>query len=157
MHAERLKQRLHETDSDPAVLSLHIVAHSMGCIVTRQALLDNLPLKLGKVVMLCPPNRGSHVATRFSPLLGRLCRTMVEIADLPDSWVNRLPLTLPTQVPVGIIVASGDLVVAAESTDLPGVIDRQVIPGMHSGILFKQATAEATIHFLRSGRFAPTA
>ena len=103
--------------------------------------------------MLCPPNRGSHVATRVSPVLGKICKTLVEIADLPDSWVNRLPMTLPMQVPVGIIIAGGDLVVALESTSLPGVEHCHTISGMHSSILLKKATADAAIHFLRSGTF----
>lgn len=152
-HARGLGQKLLELEQDPSIGSIHVVAHSMGSIVVRQAILNHQPRKLGRVVMLCPPNGGSHVATRLAPVLGPICQTLVEITDLPDSWVNRLPTTLPSMTPVGVIVASDDLVVAPESTHLPGVEQRLVIPGMHSGVLLKAATAEATIRFLRTASF----
>ncbi len=152
-HAERLRRTLIDLDDNPDISSLHVVAHSMGCIVARQALLQGRPKKFGRVVMICPPNSGSHAATRIATVLGRLCKTVVEIADLPESWVNRLPKTLPLEVPVGIIAASGDWVVSLASTNLPGAAHCLVISGMHSSILIKKATAEATIQFLRKGTF----
>jgi pimeloyl-ACP methyl ester carboxylesterase len=152
-HARGLERKLLELELDPSIATIHVVAHSMGSIVARQAILNHHPSKLGRVVMLCPPNGGSHVATRLAPVLGLICKTLVEITDLPDSWVNRLPTTLPSRTPVGVIVAGGDLVVAPESTHLPGVEQRLVIPGMHSGVLLKVATAEATIRFLRTASF----
>jgi len=152
-HAEGLQRKLVELEQDPSISTIHVVAHSLGCIVTRQAILNQQPSKLGRVVMLCPPNGGSHMATRLAPVLGSICKTLVEITDLPDSWVNRLPTTLPSIARVGVIVASGDLVVAPESTQLPGADERLVIPGMHSAVLLKAATAEAAIRFLRTATF----
>ena len=93
------------------------------------------------------------MARRFAPIFGWLSPTLKELSDHPDSWVNKLPTTLPTQVPVGIVVAKGDLVVASESTQLPGVEHVQRIAGMHAGILAKSETFQATVHFLREGTF----
>ncbi len=152
-HAERFREFLESFSGRADVGRLHIVAHSMGCIVTRQALLEHRPSKLGRVLFLCPPNRGSHVASRLAPALGWLSPTLKELCDHPESWVNRLPTTLADHVPVGIIVASGDLVVARESTAFPGVDQVQVIRGMHAGILPKAETARAAANFLRHGRF----
>ncbi len=152
-HAKGLQRKLVELEEEPSISTIHVVAHSLGCIVTRQAILNQQPSKLGRVVMLCPPNGGSHMATRLAPVLGPICKALVEITDLPDSWVNRLPTTLPSITSVGVIVASGDLVVAPESTQLPGADERLVIPGMHSAVLLKSATADAAIRFLRTATF----
>ena len=158
VHAEQFAGVLEELSAKSDVERLFVVAHSMGCIVTRQALLETRPSKLARVLFLCPPNRGSHVASRFAPFFGWLSGTLSELCDHPDSWVNRLPPTLPNHVPVGIVIAKGDLVVARDSTELPGVEHVHVIRGMHAGILAKEETAQAAIHFLREGHFplAPT-
>jgi pimeloyl-ACP methyl ester carboxylesterase len=152
-HAHSFAGLLDELAAREEVQRLFVVAHSMGCIVTRQALLEKRPSKLSRVLLLCPPNRGSHAATRFAPWFGWFSRTLTEMCDHPGSWVNRLPQTLSEHVPVGIIVANGDWVVARECTHLTGVDHVHVIGGMHAGILAKPDTARAAIHFLREGRF----
>ena len=152
-HAEEFLKLLQSLSADPEVEHLYVVAHSLGCIVTRQALLETRPSKLTRVLFLCPPNRGSHMASRVAPFFGWLSQTLKELCDHPDSWVNRLPPTLPSHVPVGMVIAKGDLVVARECTSLPGVEHVQIISGMHAGILAKAETAQAASHFLREGQF----
>ena len=71
---------------------IHVVAHSMGGIITRLALAEFQPRRLGRLVMVAPPNRGSHVATWLAPWLGRICPPLVQLADSQDSLVCRLPL-----------------------------------------------------------------
>ena len=48
-------------DSLEAESNINIVAHSMGSIVTRSAL-QRINNKVNRVVLLAPPNSGSHVA-----------------------------------------------------------------------------------------------
>lgn len=152
-HAERLLETIQQVAGDSATSKIHIVAHSLGSIITRQALTAGYPSKVGRVVMIGPPNHGSHAATRAARIFGGLSKTLCQIADGADSWVNQMDGSLARRVQVGVIVAGGDLVVARPSTGLAGVQDTTEIPGMHSGILFKSETAQATLQFLRQGKF----
>ncbi|MEZ6136820.1 MAG: hypothetical protein R3C53_18140 [Pirellulaceae bacterium] len=152
-HGQRFRAALENYQHREGLQALHIVAHSLGNIVTRQALLYDQPHRLGRIVMIGPPNQGSHVATRLSPWFGRVCRTLQEISDLPSSFVNQMPDSLGQRAEIGLLIASGDWVVARENTTLPGIQQQLEIPGMHTGILFKSATARATVNFLVHGRF----
>ena len=56
IHADRFIEALKKLDEDPNIGEFHIVAHSMGGIVTRQALLKFRPQKLKRFLMLSTPN-----------------------------------------------------------------------------------------------------
>lgn len=130
---------------------IHIVAHSMGSIVTRCALEEFLPKSLGRVVMIGPPNGGSHMAT-FLERIYWFSRPLMELKDEPDSFVNRLP-PAPAGVEVGVIAAAKDNVIHLDRTHLPGERDHHVINSWHTGVLWKPETADYVARFLRTGRF----
>lgn len=123
----------------------------MGCIITRCVLQNHRFEKLGRVVMLCPPNRGSHMARRVSDLLRRSLRTLDEITDRDDSFVNQLPTSPGVQV--GIIAASSDLVVENKATRLDDVTDYALVSGLHNSVLFKRSVVDLCDNFLRAGQF----
>ncbi len=150
-HASQFADCLHEVDALQNEVPFHVIAHSMGSIVTRCVLQQHKFHNLGRVVFLCPPNRGSHMARRASTLLGKRLRTLEEISDAADSFVNRLPLE--TQAQVGIVVASGDRVIYEAATRLEDAIDYLLVPGMHNSVLFKPRVADACARFLRTGKF----
>lgn len=152
-HADCFRQTLESLDQQPDVPRIHIVAHSMGGLVTRQALLDYRPQKLGRIVLICPPNRGSHAASFYAPRLGWLSKTLTQLSDAPDGFANQLPATLAQACDLGIIVAETDFVVRRESTHLPFAKQQVVISGFHSSVLFHARTAALAARFIAQGSF----
>ncbi len=153
-HAVDFANYLIKLENSAEEARFHIVAHSLGSIITRCALQIHSFGKLGRVIMLCPPNRGSHMARRASAVLRRNMRTLDEITDRTDSFVNQLPTS--TGVQVGIVAASGDLVVDPKATGLDDATDFVIVPGMHNSVLFKQSVVDLCANFLREGRFHPS-
>ncbi len=151
-HAASLNRLLTKLDDDPAIDKIHLVAHSMGGIVARTALVEKVPAKMGRFVMLAPPNRGSRVAKFFTPWIGRLCRPLTELSCEDGSFVCTLPQ--PAGVQIGVITAKLDLLVAPELTFVDGECDRTQIASWHSGILFRRDTAEQVRRFLDEGKFS---
>ena len=152
-HAERFCGLLRDLDEDNCTRQLFVVAHSMGNILTRAALQVESFAKLRRIVMLCPPNRGSHIASLYAPFFGWLSQPLRDISDRPHSFVNRLPLELNGDYEVGIIRASTDFVVRDTSTVLPAAKAYMRMPGLHSSILFREETAREVDRFLQSGQF----
>lgn len=149
-HGRQLADELRRLDEE-ASGRIHLVTHSMGGIIARIALAEFTPPRLGRFVMITPPNRGSHVATWLAPYLGRICPPLVQLADHHESFVCSLP---PPQVPeLGIIAAHWDFLVYETNVRLGCESDFIVLPGLHSSLLWSPATAQHVRHFLESGHF----
>src|SRR5690606_39964184 len=131
---ERFARSLHQIAEQHPGRKRHGVAHSMGSIRTRCALIAGVPESLARVVMIGPPNRGSHVATRLAPALGWIAPTLRELCDHEQSFVNTLPRRL--DVEVGIITAQYDRMVSPESTLLGENFAHLVLPNHHTPILW---------------------
>lgn len=149
---ERIGQRTlqihHQMNEDS---NLYLVGHSMGAIISRaMACQLDLP-KLKRVVMITPPNAGSHVATYLGPKLRWLSPAVWDLADHPDSFVNRLPI--PRDVELGVIAAERDPVIHEESTHIEGEVDHIVLPGRHGELIFKRDVYDQVSHFLKHGGF----
>jgi pimeloyl-ACP methyl ester carboxylesterase len=155
VHAERFARELAARDADPRVGTLHVVTHSMGGIVARAAIDRYRPRKLGRIVMLAPPNRGSFVATATADTFGRFLKPVAELSTAPDSLVNSLPT--PEGVEIGVIAAAHDALVSEASTH-PAVPHAHVtLPTWHTGLLFHRDAAELIAQFLATGNFPVTA
>ncbi len=150
VHAEKLAAAARALDEDAAVARLHFVGHSMGAIVVRRALTMMRPRKLGRVVLLAPPNRGARLADLALRLFGPRSIAATELCSRPDSYVNRL--APPTDLDCGIIAASWDHAVSLGSTYLPDQRDHLVLRSLHTLPLHRHAPAQVG-HFLRTGRF----
>ncbi|MEM8680155.1 MAG: alpha/beta fold hydrolase [Planctomycetota bacterium] len=150
--AKSFAARLQSLQTSPT--RIHIVAHSMGSIIARRALQlqHGAPLGFGRFVMLAPPNAGSPVAHRLADKLGWLCPPLRELSDFPESYVNQLDPSAPVET--GIIAAGLDRVVRLHSTYLSGAKDHIVLPSHHTALLWREDTADQTLHFLRHGQFA---
>lgn len=153
VHAERFARELERLDAAPQIGRIHLIGHSMGCIIGRAALDRYRPRKFGRFVMLAPPNHGSFVATAAAGTFGRLLRPVAELSTASDSLVNRLPT--PRDIDIGVIAADYDALVTDESTHLDVPHAHVSLPTWHTGLLFRRETADLAASFLATGRFAP--
>jgi len=124
---------------------VHVVGHSMGCIVARQALAQWTPTEFRRMVMLTPPSRGTPTADRVSPYLGWCVPPVRELQTGPTSLVNLLPL--PTY-PFAVVRAARDFIIPATHVDLPAAAASLTVPTFHSTVLFHPPTARWVIDFL---------
>jgi len=149
-HAARLAAKAREIDEDAGVERLHFVGHSMGAIVVRRAVAMARLRKLGRVVLLAPPNRGARLADLALRLFGRRIAAATELSSHSDSYVNRLASA--ADLDCGIIAAAWDHIVPLAWTHLPGQRDHIVLRSLHAVPLHRKTPAQVG-HFLREGRF----
>ncbi|MDH5235750.1 MAG: alpha/beta hydrolase, partial [Gemmatimonadota bacterium] len=87
--------------------AVHFVGHSLGNILVRWVLTrDTLPPRVGRVVMLAPPNQGSRAADRYAGLTGWLLKPIDGLRTDSLAAVRTLP---PVEgVEIGVISARDD-------------------------------------------------
>lgn len=147
-HAAELGRLLDRLEQNATVDRVHLVGHSMGSIVCRAALVarPESAAKIGRFVMLAPPNRGSFVARWAGPIFGRFMPPVNELSDEPTSYVNRM--AWPTGVETAVFTARYDRLVAPESTRMPEVRVTREFPGSHSLLVMRRDVADAVAEFL---------
>jgi len=137
----------------PQHTKVHFVGHSLGNIVVRWVLTrDTVPERVGRIVMLAPPNQGAQVATDLTPWVGWLLRPITELRADSGATVRGLPRL--TVGEVGVIAGRDDRTVKVHETHLPEERAHAVVPGGHTFIMRRRETQALTIRFLRSGQFA---
>ncbi|MEM7082126.1 MAG: alpha/beta hydrolase [Pseudomonadota bacterium] len=145
------------------------VTHSMGGIMVRALAATGGTPRMGRVVMIAPPNHGSEIvdlhgnSALFRWLMG-------EVATQLGTGANSLPLRLgPAEFEVGVIAGEGlsnpmglwvfdepnDGTVAVRSTRLAGMSDFIVVPYGHTLIMRKPRVIEEVIHYFQHGVFSP--
>lgn len=152
--------------------AIHFVTHSMGGILARAFLRSRPDLPVGRVVMLCPPNRGSdvvdHYRRRQRSLVGRALGRFFGPAGFQLA-TDGLPARLgPLRAEVGIIAGTvnrhpiwgslfadqvSDGTVPLERTKLEGMADFRAMPYSHTFIMDKSDVQAQVGHFLAHGRF----
>ncbi len=150
-HAKDFRDFLHEIEADRSVTEFHIVAHSLGGIVTRQALLYFRPDKLGRFVMLAVPNKGSSAARVLSRRMFAFSKTLSQISDQEGSFVREQEF--PQGVETGAICASVDRVVTRESSKPYADVPFFELYSGHNDLLIRPKAARAIERFLRTGNF----
>lgn len=146
---------------------IHFVTHSLGGILVRCYFARHYELRLGRVVMLGPPNKGSEVAdglkhwsvfrkingpagselgTDSHSLPRRLGPVNLELGiiagDRSINWINSM-----------IIPGPDDGKVSVESTKVEGMKEHVVVHRTHPFIMKARESIALTIRFLRSGSF----
>lgn len=152
---------------------LDFVAHSLGGILLRVAAeKDWIPHhRIGRVVMLGPPNGGSELADILPTLPGLrpVYATLTGPAGLElGTTSSALPPRLPAvEFELGVIAGNrsvnpifsvllggpNDGMVRVDRTRAAGMRDFLVVPHSHPMLLLRRRVAEQTIHFLEHGGF----
>lgn len=151
VHAENFAKELKALDADPRISTIHLVGHSMGGIIECAALDRYRPHKLGRLVMLGSPVRGSFMATRMATTVGRLLKPVAELSTDSDSLVHHIPA--PSGLDIGAIAAKYDALVSEDSTHPHVPHDHVTLPTWHTGLLFRPETADLVAGFLATGEF----
>ncbi len=140
-----------------------IIGHSLGCIITRQAL-PELPPGCSHFVMLAPPNQPPILARKFKRNL--LFRALTRDAGrkLADpSFYDQLPE--PSEIPTLIIAGTAgpsarwlpfqgeinDGIVSLPETRLDG-LPRIQVGGIHSFLMNRRDVLDHILEFLRQDR-----
>jgi pimeloyl-ACP methyl ester carboxylesterase len=153
-HADRLGRELAALDRELAGGKIHLVTHSIGGIIVRAMLADVDLHNLGRVVMLAPPHRGSHIARKLNPYIGWLTPSLSQISDSTDSFVNRLPNTLQQKgIEFGIVESAKDRVIVQGGVYLEGYRDYARVDGHHGVLTWYSRTIQYVENFLAYGRF----
>jgi pimeloyl-ACP methyl ester carboxylesterase len=148
--------------------SLHFIGHSMGGLLARVYLSRHRPADLGRVVMLGTPNGGSEIADRLKNCLPyRILFGPVgqQLGTQRDAALQAL--FPPADYPVGVIAGNRSIDpissmflprphdgrVSVANTRLDGMTDHIVLATAHPWLPENDIAIEATIAFLRDGKF----
>jgi pimeloyl-ACP methyl ester carboxylesterase len=150
----KLERAVRERMTDD-VVAVHFVGHSLGNILVRWVLTrDTLPPRVGRVVMLAPPNQGSSAADRYAGVAGWLLKPIDGLRTDSLAAVRLLP---PVEgVEIGVISARDDRTVRLTETHLPEETAHIVVGGGHTFIMRRADTIARTLEFLRTGAFSLT-
>lgn len=134
---------------------VHFVGHSLGTVIIRWVLAnDTISQRVGRVVMLAPPNQGSHKADLTAKRFGRFLKPLPELQTTPTSTARLL--VVPSHVAVGVIAGKYDGKVSIAETHLKGEAAHIIVPASHSFLMLRSDVKTLTIRFLRTGSFAPS-
>ena len=164
-HGERLalflEEYFREAEKNSYSGKLHFVTHSMGGLILRKALQllpGNDREKVGNIVMIAPPNKGSDVAKtalKLLPFPAKKIRPLEGLSSVENSFANRENMPEEFGKRIGILGAENDLMVRKEYTFLSVAGERVFLPGQHTLILFRQDAKKAVYTFLKEGSFPP--
>jgi len=160
---------------DTGVREINFIGHSLGNLVIRRYLADcyrherglSDEPRIGRVVMLAPPNNGARMAELFEhvKIMDWVWGdSAVELAKSPIELQKKLATP---KCQFGIIAGGrgtqdgrnrflegdDDLVVRVEETKLVGARDFAVLPVYHGWIMNDPIVREYTLRFLEHGHF----
>lgn len=152
--------------------TVHFVTHSMGGILLRYYMerVSHHPARLGRSVMLGPPNHGSPVIDQMHDVPGfELWNGIagMQLGTGEDSLPSQLgPVSFELGVIAGeqslnpllssMIEGPNDGKVSVESTKVEGMSDHLVLPVTHTFMMNNPTVLEQVVYFLAHGEFKRT-
>ena len=143
----------------PSFSSIVLVCHSLGGIVSRRYVLDQLMehklLRVNGMVLYAVPNTGTDLANvaRWLPMVGRMIKQLRPnsdlIQDLNRGWKHRRELE-PARFPIQCVVAEDDRVVEDASAAPYWVMDPAVVKNVgHVELVKPKSTEDLPYKILR--------
>jgi pimeloyl-ACP methyl ester carboxylesterase len=147
---------------------LHFVTHSMGGLVARAYLARHRPERLGRIVMLAPPNAGSELADLLHRnLLYRLWFGPAGAQLVTARDATLVGLLGAIDYDLGVIAGTRSLYplsslllprpndgrVSVAATRVEGMADHLTLPVSHPLIVRDRIAIQQTLAFLQNGRF----
>lgn len=149
------------------IRKVHFVTHSMGGILVRYFLKEHSFERLGRVVMLAPPNRGSELIDLLgdNPLWQLMAGPAgQQLGTRPESLPNKLG---PVDFELGVIMGTktispllstmlpgaNDGKVTVERAKIDGMRDLLLEPTNHTFIMQEPSVIDQIVYFLVHGEF----
>lgn len=159
--AAQLSRLIESLDAE----TIHIVAHSMGGLVTFRALNMHSDQRVRRVVLMGSPIAGSLSGRRLASFhAGRML-----LGANSHVWGTHAHLEVPDSVEIGVIAGTlplglGHLVgrlsrphdgtVSVAETHVASAKDTVHLPVSHTAMLVSGSVGRQACHFLQHGRFA---
>jgi pimeloyl-ACP methyl ester carboxylesterase len=172
-HAQSLGRIVENLDG---IDEINLVGHSLGNIVIRRWLFDQLDPATGRLrdarvkrlVMLGPPNHGSSIAAAFGENRAFGAVEGESARELGVGWAALESKLATGPIEFGIIAGGrgdgegfnpalpgdDDGVVTVATARLDGAADFLIVPVLHSFLMKDDKVIEQTLRFLQTGRFA---
>jgi pimeloyl-ACP methyl ester carboxylesterase len=148
--------------------TVHLLGHSLGCVVIVAMLERHALERPGRIVCLGPPFGGSVTAERVARLpggervIGRSLRGLLTRGGFAAAAAGHDIGIIAGRMPIGLgrlfghFAGPNDGMVAVAETKLEGAVDHIVLPVAHTSLLWSPSVARQVVHFLRVGRFDRT-
>ncbi len=145
--------------------TVHLVGHSLGGVLICSLLERGLLPRVGRVVCLGSPLRGSRSGARLARWPGGRHLVGACLADVQarggfSTWPAGVEVgSIAGRIPLGVGRLLGpfpepnDGTVAVEETRIAGLADHIVLPVSHVALLWSKVVARQTERFLLHGRF----
>lgn len=142
----------------------HIVAHSLGGLLSMRAAEQVGVEAIGRIVCLGSPLAGSQAAASIVAKIPAGASIVGHNRALLAAGIGQIPAGMQVGAVAGCVprglggvvaqfACEHDGTVAVAETRVPGLADHMVLRASHTGLIFSDAAVRQASAFLRGGRF----